>query len=197
MADVKNLAEQITAANGAIKSIPVKNKNYVMVNERVKAFRAIAPDWGISTEIISLDGGVVTMKATITDEDGRVVAVGHAQEKEKANRINQTSYIENCETSAVGRALGFFGIGIDDSMGSADEVAAALLQQQDAKVLEQMKNAKTNRDRLTETCNKYRVDTVALAEEFGLNNDASDEQFGKALAAVQSRIVAGRANGEH
>lgn len=195
MADVKNLAEQITAANGAIKSIPVKNKNYVMVNERVKAFRAIAPEWSISTEILSLDGGVVTMKATITDIDGRVIATGHAQEKETSSYINKTSFIENCETSAVGRAIGFFGIGIDDSMGSADEVAAAIMNKNSEP--EDEPKGKTNRDRLTETCNKYHIDTVALAEEFGLNNDASDEQFGKALAAVQSRIIAGRANGEH
>jgi len=42
-----------------------------------------------------------------------------------------SSYIENCETSAWGRALANFGIGIDTAVASADEVGNAIKQQQD------------------------------------------------------------------
>ena len=100
-----------------------------MVTERIKGFRNICPDGSITTEIISLVDGVVTMKATITDETGKVIATGLAQEKETSSFINKTSFIENCETSAVGRALGFAGIGVDGSMASAEEVANAIMNQ--------------------------------------------------------------------
>ena len=107
----------------------VKTTQYAMVTERIKGFRTICPAGSITTEIISLVDGVVTMKATITDETGKVIATGLAQEKETSSFINKTSFIENCETSAVGRALGFAGIGIDGSMASAEEVANAIMNQ--------------------------------------------------------------------
>ena len=125
-------AEALENANKKINSVPIKGKNYAQVSERIKAFRGICPGGRITTEIISLENGVVTMKATINDDDGKVIASGFAQEKETSSFINKTSFIENCETSAVGRALGFAGIGVDGSMASADEVANAILQQEQA-----------------------------------------------------------------
>ena len=125
-------AADITKANEHLATIPVKGKNYVMVNERVKAFRQICPSGAITTEIISLEDGVVTMKTSISI-DGIVIATGYAQEKETSSYINKTSFIENCETSAVGRALGFLGIGVDDSMASADELVNAITQQDSLK----------------------------------------------------------------
>jgi hypothetical protein len=58
-----------------------------------------------------------------------VLGVGHAYEKEDSSFINKTSYIENCETSAVGRALGMAGFGIDASICSAEELQNAVLNQ--------------------------------------------------------------------
>lgn len=121
--------EQLKKANEALKTIDFKGKGYAQVNERVKAFRMVCPNGSISTEIVSMEDGVVTMRATVLEEDGTVLATGYAQEKESSSYINKTSYIENCETSAVGRALGFAGIGIDGSMASADELANALNNQ--------------------------------------------------------------------
>ena len=122
-------AENLKQINEKLEGIPVKGKNYVEVNTRVKAFRELCPEGMISTEIIEMADGVVTIKATIATEEGRIVSTGLAQEKESSSFINKTSYIENCETSAVGRALGFLGIGIDGSMCSADELANALNNQ--------------------------------------------------------------------
>ena len=106
-----------------------KTTQYAMVNERIKGFRSICPAGAITTEIISLENGVVTMKATVYDDNGKIIASGLAQEKETSSFINKTSFIENCETSAVGRALGFAGIGVDGSMASAEEVANAIMNQ--------------------------------------------------------------------
>lgn len=127
--------ETLKQANEALDSIPVKGKKYVLVNTRVKAFRAICPDGKIETEILFLENGVVTIKATISDEKGKVLATGMAQEKESSSYINKTSFVENCETSAVGRALGFLGIGSDESIASAEEVANAMLNQDNKEII--------------------------------------------------------------
>lgn len=124
--------DDIKKVSAGLKKTDIKGKEYVEVNERVKAFRMLIPDGTIETEILSMDGGVATIKATIKDGD-RVLATGIAQEKEGSSFINKTSYIENCETSAVGRALGFLGIGIDTSIASSDEVTNAINNQKTAK----------------------------------------------------------------
>ena len=131
--------ETLAQANKGLEAIPVKGKSYVMVNKRVEAFRAICPDGAITTDIITNEGGVVVMKATVMDETGKVLSTGLSYEKEGNSTINKTSYIENCETSAVGRALGFLGIGIDGSMASAEEVANAILQQSEGELIGKMK----------------------------------------------------------
>ena len=113
-----------------MRTINIKGKAYVPVNERVKEFRARYPELRITTELVSLDENSVVMKATVSDMDGNILANGYAQEDRGSSNINKTSYVENCETSAVGRALGMFGIGIDDSMASADEVANAIDRQE-------------------------------------------------------------------
>lgn len=122
-------SEDIKRANETLEKLPFKGKGYVMVNKRVQAFRELCPNGTIKTEIVNLEGGVVTMRAEIWDDE-KLLATGLAQEKETSSYINKTSFIENCETSAVGRALGFLGIGVDDSISTADELANALTQQE-------------------------------------------------------------------
>lgn len=112
-----------------MKTVNIKGTEYVEVNERVKYFVKNYVGWSIETELLSNNDSVCVFKATIKDENERVVATGHAYEKESSSFINKTSYIENCETSAVGRALGFLGIGIDASIASSDEVANAIKNQ--------------------------------------------------------------------
>lgn len=113
-----------------LKTVNIKGKDYVMVNERIKAFKELYPDYAIVTEIEHLGDGMCVIKAMVMDAEGNPKATGHAYEKEGSSPINKTSYIENCETSAVGRALGFMGIGIDTSICSAEELAIAISQQE-------------------------------------------------------------------
>ena len=98
------------------------SKEYNTVDQRISGFRELFPDGAIITEIVSHDNGVVLMKATAYDDNGKILATGHALEKESASYINQTSYIENCETSAIGRCLGIIGIGLTDAVASAEEI---------------------------------------------------------------------------
>ena len=120
---------QIKEANRYLDTIDLKGKDYVQVYERIKGFRMVCPDGCIKTDIVSLENDVVTMKAQVFDGDKNLLGTGHARELKSSSFVNKTSYIENCETSAVGRALGMVGIGIDASMASAEEVANAILNQ--------------------------------------------------------------------
>ena len=121
----------LTEANKHLSTLDIKGKDYIPVNERIKAFRYIYPKGQIVTEIIGLENGICTIKASAYDEDGKLLATGHAQEKETSSFINKTSYIENCETSAVGRCLGNAGIGLDNGFASYEEVANAKKQQEE------------------------------------------------------------------
>lgn len=125
--------EDLQKANETLSTMDIKGKNYVLVNERVKAFRMLYPDGTITTEILSNEDGVVVMQAKIIG-DGQLLATGMAYEKESSTYINKTSYIENCETSAVGRALGFLGIGVDTSIASFEEVQNAVNNQNPEKI---------------------------------------------------------------
>ncbi len=120
--------EDIKKANDTIATMNIAGKDYAEVNQRIKAFRMVYPEGTINTEIISLENGVCTMKSTAMNE-GKILGTGFAQEKEGSTFINKTSYIENCETSAVGRALGMCGFGIDTSVCSAEELQNALNNQ--------------------------------------------------------------------
>ena len=111
-----------------LKTTNIKGKEYVEVNTRIKYFRENHTDGSIITEMVSNESGVVIFKANIIVE-GNVRATGFAYEKEGSTFINKTSYIENCETSAIGRALGIFGIGIDGSVASSEEVENAIANQ--------------------------------------------------------------------
>ena len=112
-----------------MKTIKIKGKDYVEVNERIKHFRANYPGFSLSSRIIEIDADTCIIKAEIRNESGDVIATGHAHEEKSAGYINKTSFVENCETSAWGRALGNFGIGIDTSVASADEVDIAIKKQ--------------------------------------------------------------------
>ena len=120
-------------SNYKFKTTNIRGKAYVEVNERIKFFRQENKydGWGIHTDINMLDGTQCLCKCTITNESGEIIAQGHAHEVQGSSNINKTSYIENCETSAVGRALAMLGIGIDTSIASANEVTEAIAKQQE------------------------------------------------------------------
>lgn len=126
--------QDIAKVNSEITMLNLKGKDYAMVPERVTAFRKLYPEGFITTEILSHDGTTVTMQARVgyIREDGSrvILGTGLAQEVKGKGMVNSTSYIENCETSAVGRALGMLGLGINGGgICSAEELANAVLAQ--------------------------------------------------------------------
>ena len=125
--------EDIRKANESIKTTAIQGKDYAEVNQRIKAFRMVYPTGTIGTTMVSNENGVCIFTAVVgyyTDDGDFVpLGTGTAYEKENSTFINKTSYIENCETSAVGRALGMCGFGIDTSVASAEEVQNAIANQ--------------------------------------------------------------------
>lgn len=105
-------------------------KDYVEVNVRIEKFYEKYPDGSIQTEITHLDNDKVIIKAyAYRDREDTKPATGHAMEKEGSSFINKTSHIENCETSAVGRALAILGFEVKKSVASKEEVENAKLNQ--------------------------------------------------------------------
>ena len=135
--------ENIQSANETIKTTDIKGKDYAEVNQRIKAFRMVYPTGTIETEMVSNEKGICVFRAkvgytrTVIDIEKGILSdvytllgTGTAYEKENSTFINKTSYIENCETSAIGRALGMCGFGIDTSVASAEEVQNAINNQE-------------------------------------------------------------------
>lgn len=121
--------KQIEEVNARLDQTDIKGKEYVMVKERIRAFRMLYPMGSIRTDIVSHEDGAYIIRAEVSDADGRLLGVGHACETEGSTNINKTSCLENCETSAVGRALGMLALGIDTSVASFDEVVNARISQ--------------------------------------------------------------------
>ena len=114
--------KQLQEINSTLKTTDIKGKAYTEVNQRILGFRQLYPNGTIETSILSNENGVCVMEAVIKDETGKILAKGHAFETQGASYINKTSYIENCETSAIGRALGVLGIGVETSIASKEEI---------------------------------------------------------------------------
>lgn len=126
--------KDIERVTSEAKKIQIKGKDYVPVEERVKAFFKLFPGNGfIHTEPIQLTEEYCVFKASVgyySDGDPVVLGTGFAREKSNDTFINKTSYVENCESSAVGRAIGMIGIGLTQGIASADEVQNAINNQQ-------------------------------------------------------------------
>ena len=143
--------------------VNIHGKEYRTVARRIADFRDKHPDYSITCKILS-SADIVQIKATIKDSGGRTVSTGLAEEVRGSTNINKTSALENCETSAIGRALAFFGLG-GTEIASADEVANAITQQAELEAVERLKahNAAV----------RDHIESVVAIKEFLLNDDYS------------------------
>ena len=118
-----------------INTIDIKGKRYATVDSRVEFFREKFPTYSLETTypFLDMEKGVCVCRAVVKDDNGKIVADGFAHEwqSKPGSMVNKTSYIENAQTSAIGRALGFMGIGINGvGIASADEVQNAITHQE-------------------------------------------------------------------
>jgi len=171
-------------------TINIHGKEYKTVAERVNEIHDIQKDkqLSIETELVSWADNVVVFKATVTTSQG--VFTGHAYEDETRGQINKTSALENCETSAIGRALASAGYA-GSEFASANEVQNAIHQQSETKKMtskvqfeERLKQAEIKFDEvgLTATFLKYLEDT------YGTNNisQIAKERYKAADAVIDS-----------
>lgn len=189
--------EQLQKANESIKTVNIKGKEYAEVNQRIKAFRMVYPEGFISTEMKSNENGICIFQAAVgyySKNEGfmdRVtLGTGTAYEKESSTFINKTSYIENCETSAVGRALGMAGFGIDTSVASAEEVETAIANQDTGKKITATK-AKT----LEKMIISHNVNIADVLKYYG--HDELKEFTEKEFATVLKQLEAKERGAEH
>jgi len=101
-------------------------EDYVPVAERLEKFYERFPDGRITTSIVehNLESGFVLMRAEVfrSPDDASPAATGHAFEVRGESYVNKTSYIENAETSSVGRALAMLGFEVKRGIASREEV---------------------------------------------------------------------------
>lgn len=131
---MSDYSQRLSAANAQIAHTNIKGKEYAEVNQRILAFWSLFPDGRIATYKDYCDEQRCDFHCEVyrNYEDERPAATGHAFET-RDSYINKTSYVENCETSAIGRALGLLGIGATNAIASAEEVANAIEQQESAR----------------------------------------------------------------
>ena len=108
--------------------VNIHGKQYATVAHRLQQFRKEYPKAQIVTKLHSDDGKKVIMNAFIRIDE-RILATGWAEEVRGSSNINRTSALENCETSAIGRALAIAGFDTSGSIASAEEVSQAIEQQ--------------------------------------------------------------------
>lgn len=183
--------EDLRKANETVRTMDIKGKEYAQVNERIRVFRMLFPEGFIKTEMLSNSNGVCVFRAQVGYfclERPVILATGTAYEVESANYINKTSYIENCETSAVGRALGMLGIGIDTSVASAEEVDVAIMKQEKSmaeELLELAKKAGVSEENLK---------NQTMCDEL---NKIDAKTYARAKAGLLAKInLMGQANGD-
>lgn len=170
--------ENIKEVNATIKKTDIKGKQYAEVAQRIQALRQLLPDCSITTEIINFDGNSILCKSSVI-YGGVVLATGLAFEQRTSTGVNSTSFVENCETSAVGRAIGMLGIGSEEAICSVEELNNAIKSQNDLisikkKIIEEAKEKVKD------------AETLSLFKE---NNKQYISQFGKPLEDFLANLL--------
>lgn len=189
--------DQLRDINSRINTTNIKGKEYAEVNQRILAFWELFPTGNIVTECTTTETRCdCTCYVYRKEEDVRPAATGHAFE-EKKGAINSTSYVENCETSAIGRALGILGIGATQAIASKEELENALAQQAASrKPNPQPQSEGCDWTRLTVLSERYAAATGQTIEEakksivhtYGIKRDMPAAKFAAVCAAVESNI---------
>jgi len=177
-----------------MKKINIKGQDYVPVHERLTEFWKNNPAWSIRTEILESSGGKVRFRACIYDENGILRATGHGEEKESSTFINKASHVENCETSAIGRALGILGIGIDTSLASFEEVANAMAQKDDS-VNNSQRTSLDDREWINETQFKKTIDRFNSGEKDVIDKAINTFKMRRDLKEQLLKMKGGNGNG--
>lgn len=112
--------DKVTKSGTRLPVMSLKGKPYLQVAYRLVWFREDQPKAAITTEAITITDDYAVFKATITGEDGKIVATGH-----KRDDKTFSDFVEKAETGAIGRALAAAGYGtqFDPSFDEGERLA--------------------------------------------------------------------------
>lgn len=162
-------------------------KIYVEVCKRIQGFWQLYPNGRILTRWFDLTESHAVCIAEVYDGEV-LIATGTAREDKGAGFVNKTSYVENAETSAVGRALGNLGIGSVDSVASYDELINAEQSGKAEAKKAKAANKKTVRAEFVEVCNVYGFSPKQMAFDLHLTNESTDADFAHAIEIVRGMV---------
>src|SRR2546421_52327 len=124
---------------------------YITVHERIEKFYARFPQGRIITAIIEHDPetGFILMRAEVYREpdDALPAATGQASDPQRGGHAQQGSYVEVCETSAVGRALALLGFEVRRGVASREEMERGARKQAAAATARQADKAAPTQER--------------------------------------------------
>ncbi len=166
------------------QTIKIHNNDYATVALRIGIFRRnLGTTAAISTSVLFHDDKKVIVKAEIFI-DGKLISTGLAEELRSASRINQTSALENAETSAVGRALAMLGL-TNDRIASAEEVSAAIVQQD-----KQLTTALSELDKVSHlgSYKSWLTDNQKLMQSVRTNNPIAYNEFLEKFNKIKSKL---------
>ena len=168
------------------QTISIHGKAYSLVATRVAiARRNLGSSLDIRTTLLYQDDKRVIVKADIFIDE-KHMASGLAEEVRAASRINNTSALENAETSSSGRALAFLGL-LTDGIPSAEEISSALAQQD-----KQLQTALTELDKVSHL-GSYKAwisKHSDLFKEIKINNPLAYEKFQENFSKIKSTLEA-------
>lgn len=179
--------EELKKINASLKPMDIKGKKYIPVNERVKAFAMLGLESDFKVEVIKLDDTEIIVKG-ILDVKGVGVRENLASEIKGSSNINRFNYVENAVTSVYGRCLGMFGIGIDTSIASYEEVMNANLNEEANKLA-----TPTEKAGLIASARAKGIEVEELLKMVGFNREKQPEgmtakQYGKAMSILNGGI---------
>ena len=165
-------------------TVKIHGKDYSLVSTRLAvARRNLGSSLDLKSTVIFHDDKrvIVQVDAFI---DGKHTSTGLGEEFRSASRINQTSALENAETSATGRALAFMSF-CDVSIASAEEVSAALLAQD-----KQLNNALIELDKVSHlgSYRSWLTNNQKLMQTVKTSNPIAYSQFLKKFNKIKNKL---------
>jgi hypothetical protein len=148
-------------------------EEYVTVAERVDKFYERYPKGSIQTEIVKEENEYITIKAfAYKDNEDQHPSTGHAREKQGAGFVNSLSHVENCETSAVGRALANLAIESKKHIRSKDE-----MENKEYQMAQEKKIDKKLADSMRESIKNHNIDTEFFKQQLALKGYSKIEEI--------------------
>ena len=166
MSELKDVMAAVNDLNQSHGVTQKGGKKYTEVAKRVEAFRThFGLKYGITTNIVVDNEKRVVIKAQVYDLSNKEIAVGegYAEEIRGSSLVNKTSAIENCETSAIGRALASLGLH-GGQYASVNEIDKAQNNEKNIDEIKEKPKAEIKKPTLDETIKQTEQDRSDIAD---------------------------------